>query len=230
MYLHEAQLANIVTSYCTCLGGILPLLFCRLYRSQPSRWLFAYLCILITGIPTVWLHSMEGNRVASFADVGTNILLAWAMIVAASGDFLSPASRTRLLGVITPLNLAGIGWLVWEIFAPEKRPLITFGSFGQFFAGEVFLIANAWVVVILFILGRGQIPARAKPVLWILIATFFAGMCMATAANHVITMYIFPWHAIWHITGMAGFLLLWLFNHIRFNDPSPAATCPAGAP
>ncbi|HOQ91075.1 MAG TPA: hypothetical protein PLX03_13120 [Candidatus Hydrogenedentes bacterium] len=220
MYQHEAQLANIVTSYCTCLGGILPLLFCGLYRLQPRRWLFAYACILITGIPTVWLHSVEGNRVASFADVGTNILLAWALIVATSGDFLSRTSRWRLLSVITPIDVAGIGWLIWEIFAPEKRPLITFGSFGQFFAGEVFLIANAWVVVILFLVGRRQIPMPARPALWVVIGMFFCGMCMATAANHVITAYIFPWHAMWHITGMAGFLTLWLFNHIRFNDPA----------
>ena len=37
-YLHEAQLANIVTSYCTCLGGIMPLLFTALTRPQPRRW------------------------------------------------------------------------------------------------------------------------------------------------------------------------------------------------
>ena len=218
MYLHEAQLANIVTSYCTCLGGILPLLFCGLYRSQPRRWLFAYVCIVITGIPTVWLHAMEGNRVASFADVGTNILLAWAVIVAASGDFMSRVSRARLLGIITPLNIAGIGWLIWEIFAPGKRPLITFGTFGQFYAGEVFLITNAWVVTILFIVWRRQIPEAARPALWCVIGIFLAGLGMATAANHVISLYIFPWHAVWHITGMAGFLVLWLFNHIRFND------------
>ncbi|HPA42061.1 MAG TPA: hypothetical protein PKV69_08625 [Candidatus Hydrogenedentes bacterium] len=36
MYLHDAQLANIVTSYCTCLGGILPLLFCLLTRPIPA--------------------------------------------------------------------------------------------------------------------------------------------------------------------------------------------------
>ena len=205
MYQHDAQLANIVTSYCTCLGGILPLLFCGLYKSQPRRWLFAYLCILITGIPTVWLHAMEGNRVASFADVGTNILLAWSMIVAATGDFLSKVSRARLLGIITPLNIAGIGWLVWEIFAPEKRPVITFRTFGQFYAGEVFLITNAWIVAILFVLGRKQIPKSARRVLWCVIGTFFAGMCMATAANHVITLYIFPWHAIWHIRECPAF-------------------------
>ncbi len=149
-------------------------------------------------------------------------MLAWAMIVAASGDFLSRAARARLLGVITPLNIAGVGWLVWEIFAPRKVPLITFGTFGQFYAGEVFLITNAWVVAILFILGRGQIPPKARPALWLVIAIFFTGMLMATAANHVVTAYIFPWHAIWHITGMAGFLTLWLFNHIRFNAPGGA--------
>ena len=37
-YLHDAQLANIVTSYCTCLGGLLPLLFCAIAGKQPARW------------------------------------------------------------------------------------------------------------------------------------------------------------------------------------------------
>jgi len=50
---HQAQLANAVTGLATCFGGIMPLLFCRLYRPQPRRWMLAYLCILITGIPTV---------------------------------------------------------------------------------------------------------------------------------------------------------------------------------
>ena len=150
-YLHEAQLANIVTSYCTCLGGIMPLLFTALTRPQPRRWVFVYACILLTGIPTVWLHSVEGNRVASFFDVGTNIFLAWALIVAVSGDFLRPESRRRLLATVTPLNAVVLAWLIWEIFAAEKRPIIRFGGFGEFYTGEVALIANAWVVTILFL-------------------------------------------------------------------------------
>ena len=38
MYLHEAHLANIVTSYCTCLGGLIPLVYCAYTRNQPRRW------------------------------------------------------------------------------------------------------------------------------------------------------------------------------------------------
>jgi hypothetical protein len=189
MYLHEAQLANIVTSYCTCLGGVLPLLFCLLTRPHPRRWMLVYACVLITGIPTVWLHSMEGNRVASFFDVGTNILLA----------------------------------LAYEVFAPEKRPVITFGEFGLFYAGEVALIANGWVAVILLVANIRHIPAHARPALWMMVGTFFTGMLMATASNSEIALRIVPWHAVWHVTGMAGFLLMWLMNHTRFVE-SPAAT------
>ncbi|HRZ17455.1 MAG TPA: hypothetical protein P5141_07815, partial [Candidatus Hydrogenedentes bacterium] len=222
MYLHDAQLANIVTSYCTCLGGILPLLFCLLTRPHPRRWMLVYACVLITGIPTVWLHSMEGNRVASFFDVGTNILLALAVIIAVSGDFMRPERRRRLLAVAVAADLLAWVWLVYEVFAPEKRPLVTFGEFGQFYAGELALIANGWVAVILLVANIRHIPAHARPALWMMVATFFTGMLMATASNSEIALRIVPWHAVWHVTGMAGFLLMWLMNHTRFIE-SPAA-------
>jgi len=59
---HQAQLANAVTGFATCLAGIMPLLYCWLFRPQPRRWVLAYLCILVTGIPTVWLYAYEGTR------------------------------------------------------------------------------------------------------------------------------------------------------------------------
>lgn len=223
MYLHEAQLANIVTSYCTCLGGVLPLLFCLLTRPHPRRWMLVYACVLITGIPTVWLHSMEGNRVASFFDVGTNILLALAVIIAVSGDFMRPERRRRLLAAAVAADVLAWAWLAYEVFAPEKRPVITFGGFGQFYAGEVALIANGWVAVILLVVNIRHIPAHARPALWMMVGTFFTGMLMATASNSEIALRIVPWHAIWHVTGMAGFLLMWLMNHTRFVG-LPAAT------
>lgn len=220
-YLHEAQLANIVTSYCTCLGGIMPLLFTAMTRSQPRRWVFVYACILLTGIPTVWLHSVEGNRLASFFDVGTNIFLAWALIVAVSGDFLRPASRRRLLSMVTPINLLVLVWLFLEISVVEKRPLIRFGGFGEFYTGEVVLIANAWVVTILFLRHARQIPRPSRPLLYLMVALFFSGMVLATASNREIMWRILPWHAAWHIVGMFGFVTMWLFNDTRFNPPLP---------
>ena len=179
--------------------------------------MFVYACILLTGIPTVWLHSVEGNRVASFFDVGTNIFLAWALIVAVSGDFLRPESRRRLLATITPLNALVLAWLIWEIFAAEKRPLIRFGGFGEFYTGEVALIANAWVVTILFLRNAKLIPAPSRPLLYLMVALFFFGMVLATASNKEITWRIVPWHATWHIVGMVGFVTMWLFNDTRFH-------------
>lgn len=219
-YSHDAHLANIVTSYCTCLAGILPMLYCLLAGRQPARWFFAYFCILLTGIPTVWMHSMEGYqgvRLAAFFDVGSNIFLAWALQVAASGDFMEKRKRRILLGVATPINAAILCYLAWQVTGAEKRPLIQFGEFGQFYLGEVALIANCWVVVGIFAVYRRVLPAAAKPLLAMTVLIFLAGMTLATAANDTVSGYIFPWHAVWHILGMAGFITLWLFNHLRFN-------------
>ena len=221
-YLHEAQLANIVTSYCTCFGGIVPLLFTAFTRPQPNRWIFVYACVLITGIPTVWLHAMEGNRVASFFDVGTNILLAWALQIAFSVDFLGVKTRRSLITVMTCLNVAVWTYLAWEITAPVKRPLLTFGDFGQFYVGEVALIVNAWVSVVVIFASFSKIPRHARALFWMFFAFFFSGMFVATASNDQVSAYIFPWHAFWHILGCMGFITLWLFNYHRFfGAPEP---------
>jgi len=29
---------------------------------------------------------------------------------------------------------------------------------------------------------------------------------------------IFAWHAVWHLAGAFGFITLWVFNHVRFNE------------
>ena len=217
-YQHDAQIANIVTSYCTCLGGILPIVLTVLTRRQPARWMFAYVCVLITGVFTVLLHANEGNRLASFFDVGTNILLAWALQVAVSGDFLRQRPRRVLIGVSSLVNLAVLLWLAYEVKAPQKVPLLRFGEFGQFYAGEVALIANCWVVAGLFFGNLGKIPARARPLLYLMFSIFFVGMLLATASNSQISFGIFPWHAVWHILGMVGFVTMWVFNAIRFDE------------
>lgn len=222
MYMHDAHLANIVTSFCTCLGGIIPLMYCAFTRNQPRRWVYVYFCVFLTGLPTVWLHTVEGNRVASFFDVGTNILLAWAMIAAVSGDYMGAPARRRLLGVTLSLNTLAWCWLVYEIFAPEKKPLLTLWESGHFYTGEVTLILNAWVVAALFVFYRRRISDAARPFLYSIIVLFLLGMMLATGDNDHISAYIFPWHAVWHIVGAFGFITLWMFNHLRFSLPQPA--------
>ena len=222
MYLHEAQLANIVTSYATCLAGIMPMIWCLLMGRQPFRWFFVYLCIFITGIPTVWWHSSEVSLAAAAFDVASNILLAWALQVAASGDFMQPGARRELLTVSTPVNLCAWAWLIYEVVSGKRIPLVQFGAFGRFYAGEVILILNAWVVVILFVVYWRMVSLKARPLMGMVIVLFFIGMLLATADGDQICLRIFPWHALWHIEGAIGFVTLFLFNHVRFTEASVA--------
>jgi hypothetical protein len=217
-FIHKAQLANAVTSFATCLGGIMPLLFTALAKRQPARWVFVYLCVFITGIPTVWLHAFEGNRVASFFDCGTNILLAWALQIAVSGDFLESGTRKRLLTVSTCVNACVLSWMAYEIYLPKKTPLLVFGSFGQFYVGEVALILNAFVGVAIFIVNFKRIPSEARGLFTLIFAMFFCGMLLATADNSYVSLRVFAWHAVWHLVGAFGFVTLWVFNHVRFNE------------
>lgn len=218
MYQHEAHLANIVTSYCTCLAGIMPLIFCALTRPQPRRWVAVYAFILVTGIPTVWLHSVEGNRIAGFFDVGTNILLAYVLQIAITGDYMKPRARHLYLVICTAANLLVWAYLVYEIFLPEKKPLLTFGGHGYFTVGESALILNCWFFTGLLIYYYKRLPREARPLFFVIFAMFFIGMILATAGNSHISLYILPWHAAWHILGAFGFITLWVFNHVRFCD------------
>lgn len=218
MYLHDAQLANIVTSFATCLAGIMPMIWCVLIGRQPFRWFFVYLCILITGIPTVWWHSSEVSLTAAAFDIASNILLAWALQVAVSGDFMQPRGRRTLLAVSTVVNLCAWAWLLYEVLSGNKVPLLQFGAFGRFYTGEVVLILNAWVVVILFVVYWRMVPVKARPLMGLVIAVFFIGMLLATADGDQIGLRILPWHALWHIVGAFGFVTLFLFNHVRFTE------------
>ncbi len=218
MYQHDAHLANIVTSYCTCLGGLMPLLYCAFTRVQPRRWVLVYFFVFLTGVPTVWLHAVEGDRLASFFDTGSNILLAWWLIVATAGDFLKPAARRRLVGITLACNTVAWLWLLYEVFAPEKLPLLRIGAHGEFYAGEIALIANCWVAAILFFRFRGQISKASRPFMYTILVMFFLGMILATGDNDHISLYILPWHATWHIVGAFGFITFWAFNHVRFSE------------
>lgn len=215
---HKAQLANAVTSFATCMAGIMPLLYCWLGKPQPRRWMLVYFCVLVTGVPTVWLHAYEGNRLASFFDVGTNILLAFALQIAVSGDFLEKSARRKLIGTLTAINVCVWLWLAHEVTAPVKRPVLTFGEFGQFYFGEVALILNAFVLLGLFLLAYRRIPREVRGLFHLIVLMFFMGMILATASNSYVSNRVVAWHAVWHLVGAFGFITLWFFNHVRFNE------------
>lgn len=223
-FLHKAQLANAVTGFATCFAGIMPLFYCWLVKGQPPRWTFVYWCILLTGIPTVWLHAYEGNRIAGATDTGSNIFLVWAIHMGLAGDFLSGTRKRAFITISTALNFSAIAFLYYEaIFLETKVKALSFGSFGWFNIGEFALILSSWVSVIVFIVYRRQIARNALPLLVLTFSMFFCGMILAAASNAHVTLRVFAWHAVWHLVGAFALITLWLFNHVRFNEPAQDA-------
>lgn len=220
---HQAQLANAVTGLATCLAGIMPLVYTWLAGAQPRRWVFVYWCILLTGIPTVWLHAYEGNRIAGATDTGSNIFLVWSIHMGIAGDFLSGKAKRNFIAVSTLLNFGAILFLYYEaLFLPVKAKALDFGSFGYFNIGEAALIVSSWVSTILFFLNLKRIPQRARPILLLVFAMFFGGMILASASNSHVIWRVFAWHATWHLVGAFALVTLWLFNHVRFVE-APSA-------
>lgn len=216
-YLHDAHVANVVTAYATLLAGVMPVLYTLLSRRQPGRWMLVYVCVVITAIPTVIHHADPRVSFWTSTDVASNILLVWALQVAVSGDFMSPARRKTFVALSTVMNACILAWLVYEATLPTQTPLLGFGDFGGFCFGEIALIINAWIVAGLFFRSYRHIPPPARPFLFLTFFIFFVGMGLATASDGQISLRFFAWHATWHIVGAFGFITLWVFNEIRFT-------------
>lgn len=209
-------LANAVSAYATTLAGLLALVLTALMGAQPARWRFAYLCVFVTGIATVWYHGFGETFWPGLADIGTNLLLAWALQVAVLGDLYAPTTRRWVASVSGALILAFIAWKIAVGPGSSSAFPIVLGSFGGFNVGEVLLIGNSILVVALFYVRRAAIPPNARPLLYLLTATFFVGMLLATASNHRVDLQVLAYHATWHIVAAFGFIVLWAFNHARF--------------
>lgn len=216
-YLHDAHVANVVTSYATLLAGIMPVVYTLLTRNQPGRWMFVYVCIIITAIPTIIHHADPRIAFWTSTDVASNLLLAWSIQNAVSGDFMTVGARNTFMRLSTILNLGVFCWLTYEAVSGVKIPVIKFGEFGEFYLGEAALIINAWFVAGLFFKSYRRIPATARPFLLLTFFIFLIGMGIATADDGQINARFFAWHATWHIVGAFGFITLWIFNHIRFT-------------
>jgi hypothetical protein len=217
-------LANTITGFATFGAGCTCLALSRWVQPQPARWRFAYWMIVVTGVFTVTLHGF-GETVSGFGprwlwaflDTGSNIVVAWALALAVLGDYYAPAHQRWARPLLTAAMLVGVAWHFWDrLPTTERSYLIPLGDWGGFYPGESWLIAFSWVVVGLFVARRERIPARAMPLLRLVVALFFGGMLLATASNDRIVPPFFAMHALWHLVGAFGFIALWAFNHVRF--------------
>lgn len=228
-YLHDAHLANVITSYATLLGGLMPVLYCLFTRTQPLRWLAVYVCMVITAIPTILHHVDMGNHFMTTMDGGTNLLLVGAVVNAVAGDFMSALRRHRLLACVGFVSFIAVGDLIYRSLGSGRGIEIRFGTFGGFMLSELVLIGNGLLIAILFVRFWRQISPAARPFLVMTLAAFVLGAVLATASDSQITSRFFAWHAAWHIVGGFGFVTFWVFNHIRFFETTrPVESVPEG--
>lgn len=214
--LSPPDLANSVTSFCTIGAGVVTLLLCRYVGAQPDRWLRAYLCIFITGIPTLGWHGW-GGEAWRVADIGTNLLLAYVLQLAVLGDYYGTAFRRRFTLVSTVVNALGILWLIREGLQGGATSTLRLGEGASFQIGELVLILDSFAITGLFYARRQHIPAAAAPLLRLVVACFLVGLWLATAEGNVVDGRIWSYHALWHVLGAFGFIFLWAFNHVRLR-------------
>ncbi len=218
-------LANTATAFATLGGGLFPLLYCRFMLRQPSRWIFVYWMIVITGIFTITLHGFgETNPVWverwiwAFLDTGSNIVVAWSITLAVLGDYYARKTQNWARPLATLGMIAGVGWHYYDrLPSTASGYIIPLGKWGGFYPGESFLIAFSWLVLFLFFVKWRVVPKEARPLLLLVALIFFVGMLLATAGNNQIVYPFLSIHAIWHVVGAFGFMTLWAFNHVRFS-------------
>jgi hypothetical protein len=223
------DLANAVTSFCTIGAGVTTLgLSLLIAPRQPARWLLVWFCLFFTGLPTLGWHgwgvtatdwTSETWRVA---DVGTNLLLAYALQLAVAGDFYGRRFRNRLAVFSAIANLIAIAGLIREAVTGVKHYAIPLGDFGGFYPGEAMLIADSLLVVGLFYAARRRIAPAAKPLLHAVTGIFLVGLGLATADGSVVVGRVGSLHALWHVVGSFGFVFLWAFTQVRLGHETQA--------
>lgn len=209
-------LANTVSAYATVLSGVLALILTALMGAQPRRWRAAYLCVFITGVPTVWYHGFGETFVSGFFDIATNLLLGWVLTVAALGDYYRPRTQRWVALGLGGLDIAALVSRLIQGPMGARTLTVQLGAFGGFTLLELTLILNSVLAVGLLYARYRRVPPRARPVLHLLTGIFIVGALLATATNHRVDFEIVAWHATWHIVGAFGFMVLWAFNHMRF--------------
>jgi hypothetical protein len=209
-------IANSITSFATIFAGLVTLSLGSLHR-HPRHWMLVYGAILLTGLPTLWYHgSNETIFAARISDIGTNLLLAWCVTWAALTDFFS----TRTRAIVAVLSAASIlGYLTWNLavgMVQSRLVVLGFGAFGGFTVGELILITNSILGTLLLGLRINRAPRDSRPYYWLTVAWFLAGTLAATASNQQVDFTFMAWHALWHIIGGFGFIMLWAYADARF--------------
>ncbi|MDJ0785612.1 MAG: hypothetical protein QNK05_02320 [Myxococcota bacterium] len=227
-------LANATTGFATLFSGMTALLFCALVRRQPPHWERAWWLVVITGVFTVTLHGFgETNPMLlprwfwSFLDTGSNIVVAWAFAACALADYWP--ERTRKIGsrAIAALMVIGVVWhFVDRMPSTPRTLLVPLGSWGGFYPGETLLIVLSVTSFLLFFRKRAEIPERARPLLLCVLVIFLVGMLLATASNEQIVWPFLSIHAIWHLVGAFGFVVLWAFEHVVLEERARRAEEP----
>jgi len=217
MYLHDAHISNVVTSFATLWSGIIVTLFWWYDSKQPLRWLFFYLTIIITAIPTIIHHMYPTQQFWTSVDIMSNILLVWALELALIGDFFMERSYKKFISVLSAINFLIVIKLVYEIFSPPEDVFLPLGEKGGFTFGEVALILNAVFCVAIMGYYSKTFTKKQKSILRILVVTFLLGLVLATGSDDYIKPTFIGWHSLWHVTGAFGFVIFWFFNHLRFS-------------
>jgi hypothetical protein len=217
-------LANTITGFATLFAGLIPLAICTLSERHPPRWMLVYWLIVVTGVFTITLHGYgETNPVLgerwfwAFLDTGSNIVVAWGIARAVLADFYSAKTQKWARPLSTGLMLIGVAWHFYDRFAVGGY-IVGFQGWGGFNPGEVWLILFSIANTALFYFKRKSIPSNAMPLLLLVTAMFLAGLGLATANNDTILFPFLSLHALWHVVGAFGFIVLWAFNDVRFRS------------
>lgn len=211
-------LANTVSAFATTLAGLLALIFAIL-RPQPRRWQIVYFCILLTGLATIWYHGTDEKVfLARLADIGTNLLVAWVIQVAVLQDYYS--KRVGWI-VAAASGFSCLAYLIWMVVVGPDRSRsfpLSFGDFGGFSLGELTLIGNVLLGVGLLVAKLKCIRPAARPLVYLMIGWWLMGTVLASGSNKQIDAVYFAWHALWHIEGALGFIILWYMNEVRLKE------------
>lgn len=221
--MRPSELANAVTGFATIFAGLVTFVLPLLIRRHPARWMAVYAAIFVTGVPTVWYHGYGETFWPGFADISTNLILGWLLIIAALWDGYAPRIRWWVAAGMGLLNLAAIGFrLSVGLLGTTNFLVVSLGDFGGFTLGETMLISDSFLAVILLYLRLTCVPLRARPLLYTMTVIFLVGTALASAGNHVVEYRILAYHALWHLVGAFGFVFLWAFNEVRFAPRNPS--------
>jgi len=222
--LSPLALTNTVTGFATLIAGALLALMSSLTGTQPLRWRAAYAWIGVVGIATIGSHGIgepTGGLAAAFwgfADVGSNLVLGWAIVFALLAD-LPPSAGTRAVRAgIALLNAVGLIHGVAERVFPAASAALAFASAGGLSFGELVIALDYLVLVVLLVRERKRMPIRARRLLGALGAMGLLSLPFAAQTNDALGQRMFAYHALWHLIGAFALCVLWVINEIRFEE------------